>query len=701
MADSQLFRDITKYNVYGIGGQLVYSSDRSMSTYKQMRNHPIINMGINFTTLGLADAPRVFESEDKEIATILDRMFDPIWKRLIIEATESLSYGWKPFELRYEPGTVKYTHEEEKKVFEGILPRQPRGLDPENNRILIEADGSLKGFEQLYTQGKVLVEDKKCLLIIHQLESGNYYGISMLEPAYSSWYTAAINMQFHTRWLERKGTGIHKGLYPSGKDPNGKDNSEVMLDLLDSLMEGTAVALPSGRDDNNNLMWDIQLLEGNDKTDSFIKFHDYLDKTMLRSLVIPERALTQGEVGARASVEAFTDLFIQRKQSILDTIVDYIDRYFVRTIVDLNWGTEIEVHVKADRLSDESKATAYQIVQKLVEQGRINPERNWLIDKTGIPFEEETPSETHQETPPETSDLELSESRWRAMSKREQKFQLREVDEWLDERVEKFKAEMEVELAKLRERNENYIKKNINVKDTFTISKELNVPENAIKRVVKEFMHDVMSRGYDMYKVVAETGLTLADTPYGFIGFRAAMIADKLTSDLSAGVKYSVSSNLLKGYGAAKVIDSLKQVFRDFSSAKISNVANTEVGEMLSFAKDTYIADNERAVKKGEIEPGKLVEYLQYSAILDEKTCDLCRKMDGVIVDSDSAIAEEYRTPLHYHSRSVWIPITVEEVADPSVEDTELTLDPATGKPFTLNGFTAWLGDLVHLRTFQ
>ena len=693
MADSKLFKDVTKYNVYGIGGQLVYSSDRSMSTYKQMRNHPIINMGLNFTTLGLADVPRVFESEDKEIAAILDRMFDPIWKKLIVEATESLSYGWKPFELRYKPGKVKYTFQDEKKVFEGILPKQPRGLDPENNRILIEADGSLRGFEQLYTQGHVLVEDKKCLIVIHQLESGNYYGISMLEPAYSSWYTAAINMQFHTRWLERKGTGIHKGLYPSGKDPNGKDNSEVMLDLLDSLMEGTAVALPSGRDNNNNLMWDIELLESNDKTDSFIRFHEYLDKTMLRALVIPERALTQGEVGARASVEAFTDLFIQRKQSILDMIVDYIDRYFVRTIVDLNWGTEFEAHVSADKLSDESKTTAFQIIQKLVDQGKMKPERNWLIDKTGIPFEEDVT----QETP----DIELSESRWRAMSKREKKFQLREVDEWLDERVEQFKAEMEIELNKLRERNEQYIKKNINVKDTFTIAKELNVPGNSIKRVVKEFMHDVMSRGYDMYKVVAETGLELTDTPFGFIGFRATMIADKLTSDLSAGVKYSVSSNLLKGYGAAKVIDSLKQVFRDFSSSKISNVANTEVGEMLSFAKDTYIADNERAVKKGEIEPGKLVEYLQYSAILDEKTCDLCEKMDKVIVRKDSAIAEEYRTPLHYHSRSVWIPITAEEVEDTSVEDTELTPDPATGKPFTINGFTAWLGNLVHLRTFQ
>ena len=187
--------------------------------------------------------------------------------------------------------------------FQGILLKQPRSLDPEYIRIQVEEDGSLRGFKQDYSSLEVTVKDRKCLIVVHQFESGNYYGISAMEPIYSTWYKSGINIQFHMRWLERKGTGIFMGRYPVGVDKDGQDNATTMMDLLDSIMEGTAVALPSGYDANGKPLWDIHLLDSDDKTDAFIAFHEYLDKTMLRGLIIPERALTQGEVGARASVE--------------------------------------------------------------------------------------------------------------------------------------------------------------------------------------------------------------------------------------------------------------------------------------------------------------------------------------------------------------------------------------------------------------
>jgi hypothetical protein len=340
--------------------------------------------------LGLTEVPRIVKCEDEEIQVICDTMLGRIWKQLLREGFESLYYGFKPFELRYEPGALKYRlpDDEKERKFDGILLKQPKALDPEHIRIMVDDTGALTGFKQVFSTQEVKVKDKKCFIITHNYESGNYYGISALEPIYSMWYISSINMQFHTRWLERKGTGLFLGRYPVGKQDDGTDNSSVMTEILDSIMEGTTIALPAGYDDGGRPMWDITILDPGDKTDAFIQFHEYLDKMILRGLVIPERALTQGEVGARASVEAYTDVFMNRKQDVLDNVVDHINRYLLPNFVKLNWGDDVEVTVSAGKIGDDSKANAYKLVEKLVEKDKINIDRDWLREKTGIPIEE-------------------------------------------------------------------------------------------------------------------------------------------------------------------------------------------------------------------------------------------------------------------------------------------------------------------------
>jgi len=136
-------------------------------------------------------------------------------------------------------------------------------------------------------------------------------------------------------------------------------------------------------------------------------------------------------------------------------------------------------------------------------------------------------------------------------------------------------------------------------------------------------------------------------------------------------------------------------------SVRISNIAETEIGFAIQRAGENYYQENQKAVKSGKLPAGKGIKRFQYTAILDEKVCGLCEKLDKLIVDADSPIRWKYDPPLHYFCRCVWMPITQDEISDPRAGETNLTIDLETGRPYTLDSLTAYLGTDVNLRTFR
>lgn len=67
----------------------------------------------------------------------------------------------------------------------------------------------------------------------------------------------------------------------------------------------------------------------------------------------------------------------------------------------------------------------------------------------------------------------------------------------------------------------------------------------------------------------------------------------------------------------------------------------------------------------------------QYSAILDRKTCKLCRYLDGMIVNINDPMYEAYQPPLHHACRCLWNFILS---TDPDVENLRFTfMEPEVG----------------------
>lgn len=81
----------------------------------------------------------------------------------------------------------------------------------------------------------------------------------------------------------------------------------------------------------------------------------------------------------------------------------------------------------------------------------------------------------------------------------------------------------------------------------------------------------------------------------------------------------------------------------------------------------------------------EFVEALQYAAVLDSSTTEICTHLgtggtngEGVIFKADSAIWDQFRPPNHFNCRSVLIPITTIDGWD-GVESPEPTVQPQDG----------------------
>lgn len=87
--------------------------------------------------------------------------------------------------------------------------------------------------------------------------------------------------------------------------------------------------------------------------------------------------------------------------------------------------------------------------------------------------------------------------------------------------------------------------------------------------------------------------------------------------------------------------------FEGFSEHRLTTITRTE---------------GTKAYNKGRLEQfkdtGKFVEAVQYSAVLDKRTTNLCKRLNGKIMSIDNKLVNVYLPPNHFNCRSIIVPVT-------------------------------------------
>ncbi|MEW6282139.1 MAG: phage minor head protein, partial [Candidatus Eremiobacterota bacterium] len=120
-------------------------------------------------------------------------------------------------------------------------------------------------------------------------------------------------------------------------------------------------------------------------------------------------------------------------------------------------------------------------------------------------------------------------------------------------------------------------------------------------------------------------------------------LAGKWSRDLDAAVTNVLVLALQNGSDVRTTMAALARVFPTLSRGRLEYIARTEATT---------------AYNVGRLPGrGRLCGRVQFSAILDARTTDICRSRDGLVMRMDDPRLPANTPPLHFQCRSVLIPV--------------------------------------------
>jgi SPP1 gp7 family putative phage head morphogenesis protein len=127
--------------------------------------------------------------------------------------------------------------------------------------------------------------------------------------------------------------------------------------------------------------------------------------------------------------------------------------------------------------------------------------------------------------------------------------------------------------------------------------------------------------------------------------YLAGIYSEAILSKAEEIIKTAIEDGL-HNKDIVKLLQSSEE-FESFTEHRLQTITRTE---------------GTKAYNKGRLEQfkgvGDFVEAVQYSAVLDRRTTQLCRRLHGKIMSIDNKMVNAYLPPNHFNCRSIIIPVT-------------------------------------------
>ncbi|MGQ4287873.1 phage head morphogenesis protein [Bacillus thuringiensis] len=151
----------------------------------------------------------------------------------------------------------------------------------------------------------------------------------------------------------------------------------------------------------------------------------------------------------------------------------------------------------------------------------------------------------------------------------------------------------------------------------------------------------------------------------------------EITAITEATVIDAIREVLMQGLTSGTAIKDLIQLIRECSERWLSQnhaetIARTENGKMYNAG---------RLARYMSPENQGFIVALQYDSIVDRRTTEICRYLDGMIISIDNAsVIAEYTPPNHFKCRATWLPVSKFEEWE---DNFDISMKPEKGFDFT------------------
>lgn len=562
--------------------------------------------------------------------------------------------------------------------------------DPDSWLIHTDDQGNINKYEQRVRDNDLEIDPNSLMHYINRRRFQNPYGQSDLRPAYSAWFTKNQIIKYYAIFLEKAAAPTPIGKYPKNLSD---EVVQKIYNAIKSIQTKTAMVVPNDVE--------IELMEAKSNGEAYVKGIAVFNMLIGRSLFIPDLVGVQGGEtagGAYALGKEQMSLFfkhIDRRRNALERLVNM---HIIKPIVYWNWGdVEPCPKWKLKPISDEQaielaklwldavrgkvfKANDEEInhFRMLAQfpEGEVQHEEVVGIDPmTGMPIKKPMMGGGEDEKNPKgkpakgeiptkggvgKEDLKEEFARKYPVpkhTKHHKKVDFRLIEAQLVQGTKMLSAKASPIVFEILEDLGEQIRKKSILKDAKPERADNLKFSERLKKKLIDIFDDMLIEHYEESKSIAQTELLkhkkqfakskvilsddfikiLKQENYSAIGDWEYDLTKRTRARIIAAVKdgepLSAVVNFDKDGFFTGMIEDMDTSIERYARTKFTEVMNKG---RLEFFKES----------------GEVVAY-QYSAILDDRTSDICDGLhEKIFTPGDAPVP-----PLHFNCRSTLVPI--------------------------------------------
>lgn len=610
----------------------------------------------------------------------------------------SIPYGFSMTEKIYTD--IKY----EKKTYWGVQRLPLRPFDTFTFKT--DEYGNIKEVKQRLNSKTQKIDIARFMHHVQNPDLDEHYGQSELRECYRAWISKDSIIMFRNMWLEQHAGGLRWAQIKEGETITPGTQAYINLqNALSTMRGGSSAIMPSEVD--LNLSYPANQVAFSDA------IRDY-DLSIARALLVPNlMGITpSGQTGSYSQSDTQLEAFLWTLDADTSRLEETLNEQLFRQLGEYNFADGIFPRIRFKPISDTKMMELLNTWADLVQKGaatKTPSDEKHIRELLEFPEAEEVEEppqpvlpnpenpeniENPDETPEDVEDMATKDATiWGfpvaleyAKDRAARRVDFAVIDRTSEElsddlafRAAKIAGEITDDLV---ERNEAKYKEGFTPKDINAIKAKPNLKQKMQRACVSE-----LRKSWRLGEKHAESEIEKAQKESFTANKKRLNMASKesidliaftMTGNITGRIEELIRSIITTGVQMDKTWSEVtKDIYTTLAAegyideasvlramgivpANVTNPAAT----ILTIARTNgFKAINEaRLAFFTEPELSDFVEALEYTAILDSRTTQICQHMDGKKFEKGSALWKEYNPPNHYNCRSLLIPLTQVDV---------------------------------------
>ncbi len=587
------------------------------------------------------------------------------------------------------------------------------------------------GLRQDQMGQEVPLPQDKFVIYVHEGSFGNWYGTSDLESAYRAWWLKDNAYKWFAMLLERYGIPPILALFDPQKYPTTKP--QEIVTMLERIQAATVGALPrpAGGDETLSL-WAPERLAAQAK-DVFLPGFDLLDRHIAKAILMPQLLgfTADAEEGSYARSQTHFDAFLLVNRRLQDDLrVRAVQRRLIQPLVDLNFGPQRAYPAfRFLPLTKEIKTELFETWRGLVESQIVRRQRTdeaHLRQALDMPEVDETqvveppapapapdptgrPGEPEAEGDGDGDGLDAADARRPGrppMRRARQRYVAREPTRY--ERRVDF-SQVGRTLDSLEASAHVALRESLlTARDTLVAKVERALPDLGLadlddllhlagaparRQALLAFVRAGFEAGGQALRrevrpatfqagdaaFVPETALRWLKAKAFWI---TGVLDDGLTEDARLVLLNALKFGELPGETLRKLRDLFEPYVGDPSVLRDGLPISPSRLETILRTNATEAYNHGRLVEARADDLRGLIPAMSYSAVLDDRTTEMCRFLDGKLFRTEAEDLSRLTPPNHFNCRSVLVPVTL----DMTIDEADFITPSQVGRALELAG---------------